>query len=46
MVAEKNLTKGGSWNSYGAYIQIRAHETYKGPSPQVGFRVFMRVMQH
>lgn len=44
MVAEKTFTKGGSWNSYGAYVQIRAQEIYKNPSPQVGFRVFMRVI--
>lgn len=45
MVAEKAFTKGGSWNSYGAYVQIRSKETYKGPSPQVGFRVFMKVLE-
>ncbi len=45
MVAEKNFTKGGSWNSYGAYVHIRAKEDYKGPSPQVGFRVFMKVIE-
>ncbi|HVE60303.1 MAG TPA: SUMF1/EgtB/PvdO family nonheme iron enzyme [Chitinophagaceae bacterium] len=46
MVAEKTFTKGGSWNSYGAYVRIRAQENYKGPSPQIGFRVFMRVLEH
>jgi formylglycine-generating enzyme len=45
IVAERTFTKGGSWNSYGAYVQIRAKENYKGPSPQVGFRVFMKVME-
>jgi formylglycine-generating enzyme required for sulfatase activity len=45
MVVEKSFTKGGSWNSYGAYIHIRAKEDYKGPSPQVGFRVFMKVIE-
>lgn len=45
MVAEKSFTKGGSWNSYGAYVQIRAKEAYKGASPQVGFRVFMKVLE-
>jgi formylglycine-generating enzyme len=45
MVAEKTFTKGGSWNSYGYYVQIRSREEYKGPSPQVGFRVFMKVIE-
>lgn len=45
MVNEGSFTKGGSWNSYGYYMQIRSRESFNGSSPQVGFRVFMRVVE-
>ncbi len=43
MTIIKGLTKGGSWNSYGGEITI-AHKLYfYEPSPEVGFRVFMKI---
>ena len=38
MVADSNITKGGSWGSIPYYLQITSSEPYKGASPYVGFR--------
>lgn len=43
MVAEKGITKGGSWNSPGYYLQLDREDTYVGPNPFVGFRFFVEV---
>ena len=45
MTTEKGLTKGGSWNSYGGDVTIAAKKFYQNPSPEVGFRVFMKVIE-
>ena len=48
MLAEPGKTKGGSWNSFGYYIRIDAEDEYAGftvPSPQIGFRYFMEVIE-
>ena len=45
MTIEKGLTKGGSWDSYGSEVTIRSVKIYKGSSPELGFRVFMKVIE-
>lgn len=45
MVSEYGITKGGSWNSNNHYIQIRSNEKYTEPSPTIGFRVLMEVLE-
>ncbi len=41
MVAEKGITKGGSWNSLPQFIHNVAVESYNKPNSQTGFRVVM-----
>lgn len=43
MVAEKGISKGGSWNTKAGVATINNHETYSGRSAEVGFRVIMIV---
>jgi len=43
MTIQKGLTKGGSWNSYGGEITIAYKLFFYQPSPEVGFRVFMKI---
>ena len=38
MIADSNITKGGSWGSLPYYLQITSSETYEGASPYIGFR--------
>ncbi|MEO1257709.1 MAG: SUMF1/EgtB/PvdO family nonheme iron enzyme [Bacteroidota bacterium] len=48
MLAQPGRTKGGSWASYGYYIQIDAEDEFAGftePSPKIGFRYFMEVIE-
>ncbi|HFA49491.1 MAG TPA: hypothetical protein ENJ95_10805 [Bacteroidetes bacterium] len=48
MLAEPGRTKGGSWASYGYYLRIDAEDEFAGfekPSPQIGFRYFMEVVE-
>lgn len=49
MLSEKGKTKGGNWNSYGYYLRIDAPDEFEGkmlqPSPLVGFRVFIEVLE-
>jgi len=48
MIVEKGRTKGGSWASTGYYLQINAEDEYEGfsePSPMIGFRYFMEVIE-
>jgi len=48
MLAENGRTKGGSWASSGYYIRIDAEDEYAGftePSPKIGFRYFMEVIE-
>jgi len=47
MVAEKNVIKGGSWNSTGYYMMIESESEYTEkdiPSPYVGFRVIYTIL--
>lgn len=50
MLSEKGRTKGGNWNTYGGYyLRIDARDEFNGemfePSPLVGFRVFIEVLE-
>jgi formylglycine-generating enzyme required for sulfatase activity len=45
MISEFGITKGGSWNSNDYQIMISSRETYTQPSPNIGFRVFMEVIE-
>jgi formylglycine-generating enzyme required for sulfatase activity len=45
MTTQKGLTKGGSWNSYGGELQIKYRLFFPQPSAEVGFRVFMKIVE-
>lgn len=45
MTIQKGITKGGSWNSLGGEITIQYRLYFYEPSPEVGFRVFMKVVE-
>lgn len=44
MTNRRGVAKGGSWRSNAAEVRIDATQQYEGPSPFVGFRIFMDVM--
>jgi len=45
MVQEKGKSKGGSWQDYAYYNQVKPSRSYTGPNPATGFRVFMEVIE-
>ncbi len=45
MIAEPGKAKGGSWQDFPYYGQTTPVKKYNGPSPAVGFRVFMEVVE-
>ncbi|MEL6250487.1 MAG: SUMF1/EgtB/PvdO family nonheme iron enzyme [Bacteroidota bacterium] len=45
MIDTPGIAKGGSWNSTGYYLRIKSQEIYEEPSAQVGFRIFMEVLE-
>lgn len=45
MIAEPGKAKGGSWQDEPYFGQVTPIKTYSGPSPAVGFRVFMEVIE-
>jgi len=45
MIDEPGIAKGGSWYSTGYYLRIKSQETYDKPLSNVGFRVFMEVIE-
>src|SRR5688572_9826437 len=45
MVSERGIAKGGSYNSPGYDVRIQSKISYSGASPEVGFRVFMKIEQ-
>ncbi len=45
MIIRKDFVMGGGWNSYGGEITTTSIKKYTLPSPEVGFRVFMRVIR-
>jgi formylglycine-generating enzyme required for sulfatase activity len=44
MTIAAGYAMGGSWNSYGGEITTKSIKQYKYPSPEVGFRVFMKII--
>lgn len=45
MVQEKGVCKGGGWNTLPENATIQSKEQYEGHSPNVGFRIFMEVIE-
>jgi formylglycine-generating enzyme required for sulfatase activity len=45
MINQRGVAKGGSWRSNGEEIRIDAKQRYDGPSPFVGFRIYMDVLE-
>lgn len=45
MIQEKGISKGGSWQDHPEMAHIKAKNTYTQPSPSLGFRVFMEVIE-
>ena len=45
MVAEKGLAKGGSYNDPGYDVRISSRKRYEHPSPEIGFRVAMEIIE-
>ena len=45
MVSEKGIAKGGSFNSPGYDVRIQSKMNYTDASPEIGFRVFMKVIE-
>ncbi len=44
MIITPGYAMGGSWNSYGGEVNTKSIKQYKCPSPEVGFRVFMKII--
>ena len=45
MISEKGKAKGGSWEDIPENCTIQSIKTYEKPSPAVGFRVFMEILE-
>ena len=45
MISEKGKAKGGSWNSFISECYINQFQEYEGGNPEVGFRLFMEVIE-
>jgi formylglycine-generating enzyme required for sulfatase activity len=45
MVAEKGKAKGGSWEDIPENCTIKSVKSYEKPSPAIGFRVFMEIVE-
>ena len=45
MTSRKGFAKGGSWRSSSEDVRIDARQQYDVPSPLIGFRVFMDVLE-
>lgn len=46
MTIEKTYSMGGSWNSFGGEVTTTSTKQYKETSPEVGFRVFMKIIEY
>jgi formylglycine-generating enzyme required for sulfatase activity len=46
MVATKGIAKGGSWEDVPEQCTITAQKKYDNPSPAIGFRVLMEVIEN
>jgi formylglycine-generating enzyme required for sulfatase activity len=45
MTLIRNYAMGGSWNNYGGEINSTSIKKYNYPAPEVGFRVFMKIIE-
>ena len=45
MIQEEGVTKGGGWQDPAYYMQISSRNTVELPSPNVGFRIYVDVIQ-
>ncbi|MFK7922753.1 MAG: SUMF1/EgtB/PvdO family nonheme iron enzyme [Bacteroidia bacterium] len=45
MVQKPGISKGGSWYQTAYHLQINSSDLYEGPSPMLGFRPFMEVLE-
>lgn len=45
MVAEKGITKGGSWNDRANLLRIDSHQKVYSASPEVGFRYVVVILE-
>lgn len=45
MVAERGIAKGGSWEDLPHLCQVNAEKKYDQPSPAIGFRVVMEIIE-
>ncbi len=45
MVQEKGIAKGGSWEDVPSECTIQAQKKYDKPSPAIGFRVIMEILE-
>ena len=45
MTIRNEYAMGGSWNSYGGEINTKSIKQYQYPSPEVGFRIFMKIIE-
>jgi len=45
MINVNGQAMGGSWNSFGGEITTTSKKKYDEPSPEVGFRIFMKIIE-
>jgi hypothetical protein len=45
MINEKCKAKGGSWDNFIDECTVEKSQTYDGPDPRIGFRIFMEVVE-
>jgi formylglycine-generating enzyme len=45
MIQENGIAKGGSWRSPGGDVQVKSRANYSKPTRDIGFRVFMEVLE-
>jgi formylglycine-generating enzyme required for sulfatase activity len=45
MTATKGIAKGGSWEDFPADCTIQSQKNYSNPSPAVGFRILMEIIE-
>jgi hypothetical protein len=45
MIATKNVAKGGSWNDSPLNATTISEQNYTTPSPKIGVRIFMEVIE-
>lgn len=45
MINIKDQAMGGGWNSYGGEITTTSIKRYNEPSPEIGFRIFMEIIE-